>query len=107
MRDEQRNLVRWCGFNMDIDDRKRTEQKLRHDFQTRDAKMTLAECSVVLKNPRFRSSRCSDMSFGRLHFPLAGNVLTFIGELGLSAGLGPDSACYRFHYLQLSRWLVF
>jgi formate hydrogenlyase transcriptional activator len=29
--DEQRNLVRWCGINTDIDDRKRAEQKLRQD----------------------------------------------------------------------------
>lgn len=41
VRDEQRNLVRWCGINIDIDDRKRAEQKLRYDFQTRDAEMTL------------------------------------------------------------------
>jgi formate hydrogenlyase transcriptional activator len=29
--DEQGNLIRWYGVNTDIDDRKRTEQKLRQD----------------------------------------------------------------------------
>lgn len=31
--DEQGNLVRWCGINADIDDRKRCEQALRQDEQ--------------------------------------------------------------------------
>ena len=31
VRDEQGNLVRWYGINIDIDDRKRAEQKLRQD----------------------------------------------------------------------------
>src|SRR5882757_5413984 len=29
VRDEQGNLIRWYGINIDIDDRKRAEQKLR------------------------------------------------------------------------------
>jgi formate hydrogenlyase transcriptional activator len=47
--DEQRNLVRWCGINTDIDDRKRAEQKLRQDEgDLRTITDTIRQSIVVL-----------------------------------------------------------
>ena len=47
--DEQGNLVRWCGINIDIDDRKRTEEKLRQsELDLRTITDAIRQSIVVL-----------------------------------------------------------
>ena len=47
--DEQGNLIRWCGINIDIDDRKRTEEKLRQsELDLRTITDAIRQSIVVL-----------------------------------------------------------
>jgi len=49
--DEQGNLVRWCGVNTDIDDRKRAEQKLRKNEEDLRTIIDAIRQAVVVLTP--------------------------------------------------------
>jgi formate hydrogenlyase transcriptional activator len=49
--DEQGNLVRWCGVNTDIDDRKRAEQKLRKNEEDLRTIIDAIRQAVVVLSP--------------------------------------------------------
>jgi len=49
--DEQGNLVRWCGIHIDIDDRKRAEQKLRQNEEHLRTIIDAIRQAVVVLTP--------------------------------------------------------